>query len=47
MRILVIGGNGKIGRLICKQGADQGMQMLGMVRNEKQIKSLEIWVPNQ
>ena len=29
MRILVIGANGKIGRLVCKQGADLGMEMLG------------------
>ena len=41
MGILVIGANGKIGRLICKQGADRGMEMLGMVRNEKQVQSLD------
>ena len=41
MPILVIGANGKIGQLICKQGADLGMEMIGMVRNEKQIQSLD------
>ena len=40
MRTLVIGSNGKIGRLICKQGADLGMEIFGMVRNEEQVQSL-------
>ena len=41
MRILVIGANGKIGRLICKQGVDLGMEIVGMVRNGEQVQSLE------
>ncbi len=41
MRTLVIGANGKIGRLICKQGADLGMEIIGMVRNEEQVQSLD------
>ena len=41
MRILVIGANGKIGRLICKQGVDLGMEIIGMVRNEEQVQSLD------
>ena len=40
MRVLVIGANGQIGRLICKQGVDLGMEIIGMVRNEEQVQSL-------
>ncbi len=40
MRVLVIGANGKIGRLICKQGIDLGMEIIGMVRDEEQVQSL-------
>ena len=41
MRTLVIGANGNIGRLICKQGADLGMEIIGMVRNEDQVQALD------
>ena len=40
MRILVIGANGKIGRLICKQGTDLGIEIVGMVRNDEQVQLL-------
>ena len=40
MRVLVIGANGQIGRLICKQGVDLGMEITGMVRKEEQVESL-------
>ena len=41
MRILVIGANGKVGRLICKEGTDLGFKIIGMVRNEQQVKLLD------
>ena len=41
MRVLVIGANGKIGRLVCNQGVDLGMNIIGMVRNEEQVQSLD------
>jgi uncharacterized protein YbjT (DUF2867 family) len=41
MRTLIIGANGNIGQLVCRQGSALGMDLLGMVRNTEQVSTLE------
>jgi len=41
MQTLIIGANGNIGQLVCQQGSALGMDLLGMVRNSKQVPNIE------
>ena len=41
MQTLIIGANGNIGQLVCQQGSALGMDLLGMVRDSKQVPNIE------
>ena len=41
MKTLIIGGHGKIGRILCSKAAAYGLSLRAMVRDESQAPELE------